>query len=174
MPFPRTLEELERTRDECKSMVTTRATLSATAAVVPVPGLDIGADVSLLLEMIPAINRKFGLDAEQIDQLDPQTKKMLLVVISSIGSELIGKLITKELIIQVLKRIGIRIATKQVAKYVPMVGQAVAATISFGAMKLLGNSHVDDCFEVAKRALQDMAKTEPEAKPPVEGEAATA
>lgn len=151
--IPNSIQELERRRDECKSMVTTRAGLSAGAAIVPLPGADIGADVMLLLEMIPMINRKFGLAVEQIDHLDPQIKKIILVAATSIGSEMIGKLLTKEIIIQVLKRIGIRVATKQVAKYIPILGQAVAATISFGAMKMVGNSHVDDCFEVAKRAL---------------------
>lgn len=67
--IPSSLKELERIRDECKSMVTTRAGLSAGAAIVPVPGADIGADVMLLLEMIPMINRKFGLAPEQIDHL---------------------------------------------------------------------------------------------------------
>ena len=140
--IPSSLKELERIRDECKSMVTTRAGLSAGAAIVPVPGADIGADVMLLLEMIPMINRKFGLAPEQIDHLDPQIKKLILVAATSIGSEMIGKLLTKEIILQVLKRLGIRVASKQVAKYIPIVGQAVAATISFGAMKMVGRSQI--------------------------------
>ena len=109
--IPSSLKELERIRDECKSMVTTRAGLSAGAAIVPVPGADIGADVMLLLEMIPMINRKFGLAPEQIDHLDPQIKKLILVAATSIGSEMIGKLLTKEIILQVLKRLGIRVAS---------------------------------------------------------------
>lgn len=54
---------------------------------------------------------------------------------------------------QVLKRVGIRLATKSVAKFIPILGQALAASISFGAMKMVGNSHVDDCYEVAKKAI---------------------
>lgn len=153
--LPRTIEELNALRDECKSMVTTRAGLSAGAAVIPIPGADIGADVTLLLEMIPGINRKFGLTPDQIDDLDPQIKKIILVAITSIGSELIGKMVTKQLIMQVLKRVGIRVATKSVAKFIPILGQALAASISFGAMKMVGNSHVDDCYEVAKKAILD-------------------
>ncbi|WP_445370776.1 hypothetical protein ACH518_15700 [Methylomonas sp. HW2-6] len=152
--LPRTIEELNALRDECKSMVTTRASLSAGAAVVPIPGADIGADVTLLLEMIPTINRKFGLTPEQIEDLDPQIKKIILVAVTSVGSEMIGKLVTKQLIMQVLKRVGVRVATKSVAKFIPILGQALAASISFGAMKMVGNSHVDDCYEVAKKALQ--------------------
>lgn len=151
--IPTTSQELEAIRDECKSMVTKRAGISAGAAVIPVPGADVGADIALLLEMIPMINRKFGLAPEQIDQLDPHIKQKILVIATSIGSQMVGKLVTKELLMVVLKRIGIRVATKQVVKYIPFLGQALAATISFGAMKLVGNSHVDDCFEVAKRAM---------------------
>jgi uncharacterized protein (DUF697 family) len=152
--LPNTIEELEAIREECKSMVTTRASISAGAAVVPIPGADIGTDVTLLLEMIPTINRKFGLSHEQIDNLDPQIKKLIFVAITSIGSELVGRMITKQLIMQVLKKVGVRVATKSVAKFIPFLGSALAASISFGAMKLVGNSHVDDCYEVAKKAIE--------------------
>jgi hypothetical protein len=61
--------------------------------------------------------------------------------------------ITKELIVQVLRKVGVRVATKSVAKYIPILGSALAATVSFGAMKIVGNSHVDDCYDVAKKAI---------------------
>lgn len=44
-------------------------------------------------------------------------------------------------------------AIKQVTKYVPFVGQAVSAGISFGAMKYLGNAHIEECYAVCKRAM---------------------
>jgi uncharacterized protein (DUF697 family) len=75
-------------------MVNKRA--SAAAAVIPVPGADIGADVAIMLELLPAINRKFGLSPEQLDGLDAAMKGKILVIISSIGSQLVGKLITKQ------------------------------------------------------------------------------
>lgn len=42
------LAELDRIRKDCRKMVTTRSLMSAAAAVVPIPGADIVADVSLL------------------------------------------------------------------------------------------------------------------------------
>ena len=42
----RSLAELDRIRDECKSMVTKRSAVSAGAAAIPIPGLDIGTDVA--------------------------------------------------------------------------------------------------------------------------------
>ena len=150
---PKTIEDLDRLRNQCKSMVTTRAGLSAGASVVPIPGLDLGADVALLIDLIASINRQFGLTPAQIDDLDIRSKKIILIAITSIGSEMVGKLITKPLIIQVLKRVGVQLATKSVVKYVPFLGSVIAASISFGAMKLVGDSHVDACYAVAQKAL---------------------
>ncbi|WP_137935785.1 hypothetical protein [Chitinivorax sp. B] len=151
--LPKNIDELNAVRDECKSLVMKRASLSAGAAIVPIPGIDLGADVTLLIEMIPMINRKFGLSPDQMDQLNPQLQQLLLVTITSIGSELVGKMITQQLVLQVLQRIGIRVTTKSVAKFVPILGQALSASISFAAMRLIGNSHINDCYEVAKKAL---------------------
>ncbi|SDS78564.1 hypothetical protein [Pseudomonas oryzae] len=151
--LPRTLEELDALRDECKAMVTKRAGLSAGAAVLPIPGLDLGADVALLIELIPAINQKFGLSPQQIEGLDPKIKRVILIGATSLGNNLIGKWVTQQLIMQMLQRIGIRVASKTAAKFVPLLGQALAASISFGAMKLLGNAHVEDCYKVARQAL---------------------
>ncbi|MCH6269360.1 hypothetical protein [Neobacillus citreus] len=152
--IPNTLSELNRIKEECKTMVNKRASASAAAAVVPVPGADVGADVVIMMELLPAINRKFGLSPEQLDQLDSVIKGKIAVIISSIGSELVGKYITKQTITMLLKKVGAKVAVKQVAKYVPFIGQAVSAGISFGAMKYLGNSHIDECYEVCRRVIE--------------------
>lgn len=171
--FPKSKAELDAIRDECKSMVTKRAGLSGAAAIVPMPGADIGADVTLLLEMIPRINSKFGLSPEQIDALDSRTREFVLIAVTSLGNQMIGKAITQQLVMQVLKRIGIRVTTKSIAKFVPILGQAVAASISFGAMKWIGNSHVDDCYQIALKALAaqkqpDLTAESIESRHPVE------
>ncbi len=148
-----TREELDKVRAECRKMVTRRAGLSAGAAVIPLPGLDIGADVSLLLALLPSINEKFGLTPEQIDRLHPNRKKYTFVAITGVGSRLIGKTITRELVTLVLKKVGVKVATKSVAKYVPFIGQAAAAGLSFSAMRILGNAHIEDCYKVVEQVL---------------------
>ncbi|WP_050747587.1 hypothetical protein [Sodalis glossinidius] len=47
----------------------------AGASVIPLPGLDIGTDVSILLALLPAINERFGLSEQQLAQLHPNRKK---------------------------------------------------------------------------------------------------
>jgi uncharacterized protein (DUF697 family) len=151
--LPKTLKELDAVRATCKTMVKKRALASSGAVLVPVPGVDIAADVAMLLELLPAVNRKFGLTPEQIDELDPQLKSLLYGVIKKTGTTLVGQLITKQLIITALKKVGVRMAAKQVLKYIPIAGQAAAAALSGAAMMYVGNSHVDECYEVAKKAI---------------------
>ncbi|MFD2190279.1 hypothetical protein [Pistricoccus aurantiacus] len=147
-------KELERIKKECASMVTKRASLSAGAAVVPIPGVDVGSDIALLVEMIPAINKKFGLTPEQIEQMDAETKIMVMGVISNIGSQMAGKTITKQLVMNILKKMGIRVASKNVVKYIPLIGQVISGTISFGGMKYIGNSHINDCYKIVGQLIE--------------------
>ncbi|TKI08214.1 hypothetical protein [Martelella alba] len=150
----RTRAELEHVRRECRKMVTRRAGLSAGAAVIPIPGVDIGADVSLLMSLLPAINEKFGLSPEQIATLNPDRKKYTLLAITGIGSRVIGSTVSRKLVSVLLKRAGVKIAAKSTVRYVPIIGQAAAAGLSFSAMKLLGNAHVDDCYQVISQVLE--------------------
>ncbi|MDN4601187.1 hypothetical protein P5G61_08135 [Paenibacillus sp. F6_3S_P_1C] len=152
--IPATLEQLEQVRKECRTMVKKRATASAGTTLVPLPGTDVLADVGMLMQLLPAINNKFGLSQKQLDGMDPETKSMIYGFVMSIGSKIIGRMVTKELVVQVLKRVGIRVATKSVAKFVPFAGQGLAAALSFTAMRYVGNKHVDDCYEVVKRMIE--------------------
>jgi uncharacterized protein (DUF697 family) len=148
------LNDLERIKQECKRMVIRRATASGGAAMVPIPGTDFLADVSMLMRLLPAINEKFGLSEEQLSGLDNRTKAYIYGYITAIGSRTIGKIISREIVFQLLKKVGIRVASKQVVKYVPLVGQGMAAALSFSAMRHAGNSHINDCYEVAKKIIE--------------------
>ncbi|MFB8376532.1 hypothetical protein [Paenibacillus taichungensis] len=152
--IPATLEQLEQVRKECRTMVKKRATASAGTTLVPLPGTDVLADVGMLMQLLPAINNKFGLSQKQLDGMDPETKSMIYGFVMSIGSKVIGRMVTKELVVQVLKRVGVRVANKSVAKFVPFAGQGLAAALSFTAMRYVGNKHVEDCYEVVKRMIE--------------------
>lgn len=148
------LEELEAIKKSCRSMVTKSSGLSAGAAIIPIPGVDLGSDVAILTRLIPSINEKFGLSPEQIDSLDTESKLFVMTAISNTGSKMAGKYITKKLIVMLLQKMGVRVAAKGVTKFVPFVGSAVAGSISFTAMKYMGNSHIEDCYEIALATLE--------------------
>ncbi|MDE0880666.1 MAG: hypothetical protein OSB00_18700 [Sphingomonas bacterium] len=145
---------LEEVKRECRAMVTKRSLMSAGAAVVPVPGADIVADIGLLTNLLPKISAKFDLDHEQVEKLDPSAMQQVFVVASSLGNNVIGRMVTRQMVVRLLRRFGVRLATASAAKYVPLLGSAVAATISFGAMKLAGNAHIDDCYKTARALIE--------------------
>jgi uncharacterized protein (DUF697 family) len=155
------LNGLDAIRADCRRLVTRRASLSAGVAVVPLPMLDVGTDIAILLKLLPQINERFGLTPAQIEGLDAETKRIVMMFVSGVGSALVGRLITRELVVKVLMKMGVRVTTKGVVKFVPLLGQAISASISFGAMKLLGNRHIDDCYEVARRTLLEQARQKP-------------
>lgn len=152
--LPNSLTELDRIRASCKAMVRRRAATSGGMSLIPIPGVDIAGDVGMLLQLIPAINQKFGLTPEQIEELDPRHKVLIYAGLKKVGSDLAGRAITKQLVVAALKRVGVRMATKQVLKYIPFAGQAAAVALSVGAMMYLGNSHIDACYEIAKGAIR--------------------
>ena len=152
--LPKSVDELDRIRASCKAMVRRRAVTSGGMALVPIPGVDIAGDVGMLMQLIPAINRKFGLTPEQIDELDTKHKVVIYALLKKVGSDLVGRAITRQLVVAALKKVGGRMAAKQVLKYVPFAGQAAAMALSVAAMMYLGNAHVDACCEIARRAIR--------------------
>ena len=153
--MPRSVDELDRVRAACKSMVRRRAATSGGMSLVPLPGIDIAGDVALLMELIPAINRKFGLTPEQIEELDSHRQVLIYAMLKKVGSDLAGRAITKKLVFLALKKVSTRLATKQVLKYIPFAGQAAAAALSVTAMLYLGNSHIDACYQIARGTIKE-------------------
>ncbi len=148
-PLPATPRDIEQAVRRARQLVKRRALLSAGAAVAPIPGIDIAVDVGVMVSMIEEINAEFGLTPAQLERLSPQGKVAAYRAIALVGSALVGRLVTRELVITLLKSVGVKLSAKQAARWVPIAGQAVAASISFGALKYLGDRHVADCARVA-------------------------
>lgn len=159
--FIKSIEELDAVRTRCRSMVKKRALASGGMALLPVPGVDIAADVGLLLELLPAVNRQFRLTPEQIDQLDSQLKSFLYGVIKTTGSRVAGQLVTRQLVLNLLQKMGIRLTAKQGLKFIPFAGQAAAVAISGSAMLLIGYAHIEECYAIAKQGLEYKALSGP-------------
>ncbi|WP_027995086.1 hypothetical protein [Simplicispira psychrophila] len=129
-----------------------RAMVAAVASTVPVPGLDWAVDAALLARLLPKISAEFGLTPQQLNQLDPQKHEQVQKAVAMVGSVLIGKFITKDLVLKAVKTLGMRMTTRQLAKYVPLAGQAVAAALGYATLRYIGQQHIQDCVRVVQAA----------------------
>jgi uncharacterized protein (DUF697 family) len=143
----------------CRRLVTKRALLAAGVAMVPVPGLDWVTDVGLLVKLLPEINEAFGLSPQQVERLAPDRRIVVYKAISTAGGMLIGRVVTQQLVMTLLKLVGIRLTTQQAAKYVPIAGQAVSAALTFSALKYVCELHIQQCVKICEQL--DLPSAEP-------------
>ena len=137
----------------CRKLVNRRAMFAAGVAVVPIPGVDWLTDVAVLLKVIPEINRAFGLTPEQVERLSPDRRIVVYKAISAGGGLLVGRLVTREMVMGMLKLVGVRLSAQQAAKYVPIAGQAVSAVLTFSSLKFVCEQHIQQCATVARQLM---------------------
>jgi uncharacterized protein (DUF697 family) len=137
-----------------KRMLHRRALMSGAAGAIPLPGLDWVVDAALLNNLIPKINAEFGLAEHQISALDPSRRERIQQAVALVGTMLIGKFITKDLLLRAAKTIGVRLTAQQAVKFVPLAGQALSALISYSAIRYLGEQHMRDCVRVLLQTKQ--------------------
>jgi uncharacterized protein (DUF697 family) len=149
------VEDLEHVRAACRVLVRRRARAAAALSAVPIPGVDIAGDIALLLEVIPAINRRFGLDHAQIEKLDNTTKVVVYRLIRKVGTRFVGQTITAELIVGALSSISVQIAAESVLKFVPIAGTIASGLIAYQMFKRIAYAHIEDCVKVARSVFEE-------------------
>lgn len=150
---PDTPLQVDAVIKRCRRLVVRRALVAAGVAAVPIPGVDWITDVAVLMRLIPEINRAFGLTPEQIERLAPDRKLVVYKAVSAGGGLLIGRLVTRDLIIKLVKMVGVRLTTQQAAKFVPVAGQAISAALTFSSLRLVCDQHIEQCAAVSRQLM---------------------
>jgi uncharacterized protein (DUF697 family) len=148
--LPVSNDEIERVRERCRALVRKRAVISAGISAIPLPGVDIVSDLSSFALMVEEINQSFGLSPEQIDRLQPRMRIAAYQAVAALGGTLVGKLVTKELVLKVLQKSGAKLAAKSMTKIVPLAGQIASAAIGFALFRQMGYQHVEACTRVVQ------------------------
>jgi len=151
--IPGTPDAIERTAQRCRKLVTRRALLAAGVAMVPLPGLDWLTDIGVLVKLLPEINSAFGLSPQQIERLAPNRRVVVYKALSAAGGMVVGRVVTREVVVQLVKLVGVRLTTQQAAKFVPVAGQMVSAALTFSALKYVCHQHIAQCESVARQLL---------------------
>ncbi|MEX5440363.1 hypothetical protein WCE01_09400 [Acinetobacter indicus] len=145
---------LEQVRADCLELVKKRAYVSAGAAVIPVPFLDVVIDVGILSQLIPEINARFGLSPEQVSVYDPETKQIHWQELRKRGIEFSGLVVARTAVKKSLDNVAAKVITKQVTKFIPLGGQLVAASLGYFVMKKVAEAHVEESYKIAKGIQQ--------------------
>lgn len=137
----------------CRLRVRQRALLAAGVAMVPIPGIDWVTDVGVLVKLLPEISAAFGLSVQQVERLAPDRRVVVYKAISAGGGLVLGRLVTRELVLQLLKMVGVRLSAQQAAKYLPIAGQVASAALTFSALHYVCEQHIKQCEAVARQLL---------------------
>lgn len=149
--IPGTDKDIASVRERCRRMVRRRATVAAGFSAVPLPGLDVVSDLSLFAKLVEEVNEAFGLTPEQVSRLQPKFRMIAYEAAVGMGGMMVGRLVTRELLLKLCKKVGVKVATKTAAKLVPIAGSAVSAAIGFTVFRQLGYQHVEACAKVADK-----------------------
>lgn len=126
-----------------------KAMMAAVVGAVPLPGIDWAADAALLARVVPQISAEFGLSVTQVERMAPNERETIRKAAATVGALLVGRLVTRDLLVALARHAGVKLTASQAAKFVPIAGQVVSATLSYAALRSLGELHIKDCVQVA-------------------------
>ena len=156
--------EIDAVVRHCRRMVSRRAMVAAGVAVVPIPGIDWMTDIAVLMKLIPDINRAFGLTPAQIERLAPDRRLAVFKAVSAGGGMLIGKVVTRDIVVKTLRLVGVRLTTQQAAKFVPLAGQAVSAALTYSSLRYVCEQHIQQCVSISRQLLLPAPEVADESK----------
>lgn len=147
--MPTTNIEIEERRERAQALVRKKSVLSSSVSVVPIPGLDFGVDIKLMRDIIEDVNKIYGLDHKQVNNMGDDMKERVFAAAAIQGSQFIGKKVSNAILKVVIRDVAKRVAAKQ-TKWFPILGQAISASISYYFMKKIGEEHIQKCEKVIK------------------------
>lgn len=149
---------LTEKREVAEKIVSRYSALAAANGLNPIPGADVAVDIGLLVKMSKDIQEIYGLTKEQQEYygtfLDKKSIKFITEKILQYGAKYGGK----EAIMLLLKKLSTTIATKTASKWIPFVGQIVAAGIGFKMTSSIGSDMINDAEKIARETLNSIKK----------------
>ncbi|XP_018587675.2 interferon-inducible GTPase 5-like [Scleropages formosus] len=154
-----TLEINNKKKEALQADIWKMALLSGAVATVPIPGLSVAVDVTILVKEITRYYQAFSLDDESLQNLSARTE-VPLEELKAVCKSPLNKEISADVIIKLLtKAAG---ASLMVIEYwvstIPVLGSMAAGGISYATtyqmLKSCLNELADDSQNVLMRALQ--------------------
>jgi len=151
-------EALKKKRKVATDLIPPYAGLSAANGFNLITGLDIAADIGILIKLGNKVAEIYGLTSSQFEYikrlLGPRAVPTLLEKIAQFTT----KYLVKEGVLLLLKQIGKRTTAKQASKWVPVVGPLISAGIGWHATFMFGEQLVDEAEWLAREILDGIIK----------------
>ena len=141
---------LQEKRSACEKYVSYAAAAAAANGINPVPGVDVAVDISIIIKLFKEIRDDYGLTDNFLTSL----KQSSIPVVGRLANN-VAQYAAKEGILMLLKSFAGRQAVKTFAKYIPFIGQAIAAGLGYAITSNVGNSYLSDCHELAEEILNN-------------------
>ncbi|HDR9104527.1 MULTISPECIES: GTPase [Burkholderia cepacia complex] len=140
---------LQEKKEACEKYVTVAAAASALNAINPIPGADIAVDFSILLKLFSEIRDAYGLSEAALGKL----KESAIPIVGRLANNVL-QYAAKEGLLLLMKNMLGKQTLKEVSKYVPLVGQAIAATAGYAIASSVGGAYLKDCHDLAHQILE--------------------
>lgn len=140
-------EFLDEKKNLCSERVKWSAVVAAASGTVPIPGANFVIDVPVLVTLLRFIRETYGLTDKAL-----AAKEFTVPALAPLANSVV-KYASTEGVVLLLREFSGMVVAEQVAKFVPFVGTAVAASLGFAIVRKVGNSYLSDCHRLAEAAL---------------------
>ncbi|MEI6297893.1 MAG: hypothetical protein WCO84_09755, partial [bacterium] len=144
------LQFLKEKKTACEKYVALTAWLAAANGINPIPGVDVAVDISLIVKLFKDIRDDYGLSESSLTKLKDST---IPLVAQSVNY--VVRYATSGGVAIIIKNYATGEITKSIAKYIPFVGQAIAATIGYLIVANAGTAYLDKCHQIAEEILKN-------------------
>lgn len=140
---------LEEKRQACEKLVAVKSAYAAANGLNPIPGLDVGIDVGILMALFSDIREAYGLSDKVLDGAAASAK----IGSARLAQNVLGGM-AKEGVALLLKQFAGREVAKSMLKYIPLLGTAVSASIGYALTSNVGRQYLDECHQLASEILE--------------------
>ncbi|KAL8219524.1 UNVERIFIED_CONTAM: hypothetical protein K2H54_026353 [Gekko kuhli] len=149
-------EALEKKNAAMEALIWKVAFVSCGIDAIPLPGLSLVCDISILVATMVKFCQVFGLDEESLGRLAQRVGKPIDELKSAIKKAPLANQITKEFVLDVLSKslfCGAVMATEFALKFIPVLGSLAGGAASFVTVFFTLKSFLNDIKEDAENVL---------------------
>lgn len=143
---------LQKKQEAASKIVSYYAAAAALNGLNPIPGVDVAVDVGVLMAMSKHVIGCYGLNENQLEWTF-SGRANRIALIQRLSSKF-GQFLLKEYIVKLLMRYAVQESAKTLVKWIPFIGQIIAAGIGYKITISFGNDVIEECHKGALEVVE--------------------